>query len=89
MRDILGCGKLIVCVSHSRWLKYSLTQVHKAQEHKRQVASYELLFLEICVLFLTNACVILITFTAPGAWLAPEGSGSQTLLRVPSEKRSR
>ena len=58
--------------SHSRWLKCSPTQVHKTQEHKRQVTSYDLLIFEICVLFLT--CALLITFVAPSAWLAPQGS---------------
>ena len=33
-------------------IKYSLTRHHKAQEHKQQVTSYELLFGEFCVCFL-------------------------------------
>ena len=37
-------------------LKYSLTQQHKAQEHKQQVTSYELVFLGILCDFLR--CVI-------------------------------
>ena len=36
-----GCGKLVVCAAHSKRLK------HKAQEHKQEVTSYELLLLEI------------------------------------------
>ena len=69
IKDILDCT--IVCVSHSRWLKYSPT--HKAQEPKRQVthARYEVSFLENCVLF--SIGVLLLTLSAPGALLAPLG----------------
>ena len=48
-----------MCAAHSKRLKYSLTQQHKAQEHKQQVTSYELLFLGILCVFY---CVLLITF---------------------------
>ena len=44
-----------MCTAHSKRLQYSLTQQHKAQEHKQQVTNYELLILEILCVFV---CVI-------------------------------
>ena len=80
MGVVLGCGKLIVCVSHSRWLKYSPTQVHKAQEHKRQVTSYELLFLGIYALFST--CVLLMAHNC--FWCLAGASGFEVASGVES-----